>query len=91
MLQRISGHVGGAGRRAGVEEGQQRPVLSASKAPQLLGAGDFAYYTNYSVFLLHQFSRSVVSDSFQPHELQHARPPCSSPTPGTYPNPCPLS
>ena len=42
-------------------------------------------------FCLHQFSRSVVSDSFQPHELQHARPPCSSPTPGTYPNPCPLS
>ena len=52
MLQRISGHVGGAGRRAGVEEGQQRPVLSASKAPQHLSAGDFAYYTNYSVFLL---------------------------------------
>ena len=28
-----------------------------------------------------QFSRSVVSDSLQPHELQHARPPCPSPTP----------
>ena len=28
-----------------------------------------------------QFSRSVVSDSFRPHELQHARPPCPSPTP----------
>ena len=26
-----------------------------------------------------------------PHELQHARPPCPSPTPGVYPNPCPLS
>ena len=38
-----------------------------------------------------QFSRSVVSDSLQPHELQQARPPCSSPTPGVYPNPCPLS
>ena len=36
-----------------------------------------------------QFSRSVVSDSLQPHELQHARPPCPSPTPGVYPNPCP--
>ena len=29
-----------------------------------------------------QFSRSVVSDSLRPHELQHARPPCPSPTPG---------
>ena len=38
-----------------------------------------------------QFSRSVVSDSLQPHELQHSRPPCPSPTPGVYPNPCPLS
>ena len=38
-----------------------------------------------------QFSRSVVSDSLRPHELQHARPPCPSPTPGVHPNPCPLS
>ena len=29
-----------------------------------------------------RFSRSVVSDSLRPHELQHARPPCPSPTPG---------
>ena len=38
-----------------------------------------------------QFSRSVVSDSLQPHELQHARPPCPSPTTRAYPNSCPLS
>ena len=38
-----------------------------------------------------QFSHSVVSDSLQPHELQHARPPCPSPAPGVHPNPCPLS
>ena len=38
-----------------------------------------------------QFSHSVVSDSLRPHEPQHARPPCPSPTPGVYPNPCPLS
>ena len=31
-----------------------------------------------------QFSHSVVSDSSWPHELQHARPPCPSPTPGVY-------
>ena len=38
-----------------------------------------------------QFSRLVVSDSLWPHELQHTRPPCPSPTPGHYPNSCPLS
>ena len=31
-----------------------------------------------------QFSRSVVSDSLQPHESQHARPPSPSPTPGIH-------
>ena len=36
-----------------------------------------------------QFSRSVVS--LGPHEPQHTRPPCPSPTPGVYPNSCPLS
>ena len=38
-----------------------------------------------------QFSRSVVSDSLWPHELQLARPPCPSPTPGVHPNSCPSS
>ena len=38
-----------------------------------------------------QFSSSVMSDSLQHHELQHARPPCPSPTPGVHSNPCPLS
>ena len=38
-----------------------------------------------------QFSRSVLSDSLRPHEPQHARPPCPSPTPGVHPYPCPLS
>ena len=38
-----------------------------------------------------QFSCSVVSDSLWPHESQHARPPCPSPAPGVYPNPCPSS
>ena len=32
-----------------------------------------------------------MSDSLRPHELQHARPPCPSPTARVYPNPCPLS
>ena len=38
-----------------------------------------------------QFSRSVMSDSLQPHESQHTRPPCPSQTPAVYPNWCPLS
>ena len=37
-----------------------------------------------------QVSHSVVSDSLQPHEPQHTRPPSSSPTPRVYPNSCPL-
>ena len=37
------------------------------------------------------FSRSVMSDSLWTHEAQHTRPPCPSPTPGIYPNSCPLS
>ena len=39
------------------------------------------------LLLLSRFSRV----SLQPHELQHSRPPCPSPTPGVNPNPCPLS
>ena len=38
-----------------------------------------------------QFSCSVVSDSLWPHEPQHDRPPCPSPTPGVHPNQCPSS
>ena len=45
------------------------------------------FKTYYSV----QFSHSVVSDSLWSHELQHARPPCPSPTLGVYSNSSPLS
>ena len=38
-----------------------------------------------------QISRSVVSDSLQPHESQHARPPRRTPTPGVHPDSCPSS
>ena len=38
-----------------------------------------------------QFSRSVMCDSLRPHEPQHARPPCPSPTPGVHSNSCPLN
>ena len=39
-------------------------------------------------FQFSQFSCPVMSDSLRPHELQHARPPCQSPTPGVHPNSC---
>ena len=38
-----------------------------------------------------QFSHSVMSDSLRPHESQHARPPCPSPTPEVHSDSCPLS
>ena len=46
---------------------------------------------NFVNWLSVQFSRSVVSDSLPPHGLQHSRPPCPSPTPGSYSNSCPSS
>ena len=48
------------------------------------------YIENYKTLMKElssvQFSRSVVSDSLRPHESQHARPPCPSPTPGVHPD-----
>ena len=43
------------------------------------------------LFVSVQFSYLVASNSLWPHELQYARPPCSSPSPGAYSNSCPLS
>ena len=42
-------------------------------------------------FIFSQFSCSVVSYSLRPHELQHARPPCPSPTPGVHSDSSPSS
>ena len=65
------------------------PKLEVNRMPSKSGRGDVrsAHPIRQSV----QFSRSLVSDSLWPHGLQHARPPCPSPTPGVHPNPCPLS
>ena len=49
-----------------------------------------SYFSSHQ-FSSVQFSRSVVSDSLQPHELQHARPPCPSPAPGVHSNSGPSS
>ena len=48
---------------------------------------DFHFTLSGSV----QFSHSVVSNSLRPNGLQHARPPCPSPTPGVHSNSCPSS
>ena len=52
---------------------------------------DHLVYHLGSQFSSVQFSRSVVSDSSRPHESQHARPPCPSPTPGVHPDSRPSS
>ena len=49
---------------------------------------DLETISNFSVQSV-QFSLSAVSDSLRSHELQHARPPCPSPTPGVHSNSCP--
>ena len=48
-------------------------------------------YFIWSGFSSVEFSRSVVSDSLRPHELQHTRPPCPSPAPRVHSNTCPES
>ena len=56
-----------------------------------MGKVSLCFQISYSNQTSGQFSCSVVSDSLQPHEPQHGRPPCPSPTPGVHPNPHPLS
>ena len=63
--------------------------FSAGGMGSMLGGG--AKITHALQFSSVPFSRSVVSDSLQPHESQRARPPCPSPTPGVYSNSCPSS
>ena len=46
---------------------------------------------SYKLRFTVQFSHSAMFDSLPPHELQHTRPPCPSPTPRVYSNSCPLS
>ena len=55
--------------------------MSSSALASTLGLG---HWSSFCAFSSVQFSRSVVSDSLRPHESQHARPPCPSPTPGVH-------
>ena len=53
--------------------------------------GGLVFFPVFFQFSSVQFSRPVMSDSLRPHELQHARPPSPSPTPGVHSNSCPSS
>ena len=62
-------------RNAGLEEAQAGIKIAGKNINNLRYADDITSFSSV------QFSRSVVSDSLRPHESQHARPPCPSPTP----------
>ena len=64
--------------------------MYTKKNQHLLGGPSVLWGPPYSLFSV-QFSHSVVSNSLWPHELQHARPPCPSPSPGVHSNSCPSS
>ena len=73
------------------------PFSSGSSCPRnwtrgsCIAGGFFNNWATREALYSVQFSRSVMSNSFVPHEPQHARLPCLSPTPRVHPNPCPLS
>ena len=66
-------------------------VLGTSKCLTVLLLLYRIYVIINRYFITDQFSHSVLADSLRPHGLQHARPPCPSPTPGICSNPCPSS
>ena len=59
--------------------------------PELLPSGLASHINTKLWHSSVQFSRSVVSDCLRPHESQHARPPCPSPTPGVHSDASPSS
>ena len=66
----------------------QRIVLTQGSNPGLLHCRQMLYYLSHQAKVPSlssvQFSRSVLSDSLRPHELQHTSPPCPSPSPGVH-------
>ena len=66
-------------------------LISESKFPAGNLSLAFSLFLCLSLFTLSLLSHQVVSDSLRPHGLQHARLPCSSPSPMVCPSSCPLS
>ena len=60
-------------------------------AGEILTSKHLHFILQFTWNLSVQFSRSVMSNSLQPHESEHARPPCPSPTPGVHSNSRPSS
>ena len=67
------------------KEGNLTSLTSLSISLSRMGRATFTFFTFPGICTKSvQFSRSVVSDSLWPHESQHARPPCPSPSPGVH-------
>ena len=64
-------------------------IKTASLTSPAFAAGLFTTSATWAAQVSVQFSCSVVSDSLQPHGLQHTSPSCPSPTPRAYSNSCP--
>ena len=77
-------------RLSGPQSKSGRKPVSSSLTEKALNSLDSGTRTQEDTALA-QFSRSAVSDSLQPHGLQHTRFSCLSPTPRAYSNSCPLS
>ena len=71
-----------------IRNDDNKPDLRTSSYKFLWTTSKWSCYLQFNSV---QFSHSVVSHSFQPHESQHTRLPCPPPTPGVYPNSCPSS
>ena len=77
----------------------QKAIYCTFLGPQILVKTAFVKpFLSHQLELIHihytlsvQFTCPVMSNSLRPHELQHTRPPCPSPTPGVQPNSCPFS
>ena len=79
-------------RNAGLDEAQDGIKIARRSIYNLRYADDTTLMAESEKELSSvQFSRSVMSDSLRPHESQHARPPCPSPTPGVHSDSHPLS
>ena len=91
------GSIPGLGRSPGEGKGYPLQYSGLENSMDCIDHGVTESWTQLSDFHFHkpfssvQFGCSVMFDSLRPHELQHARPPCPSPTPGVHSNSCPSS
>ena len=70
---------------------EKKSLLPDPGRDAILNPTATSYHASRTTHFWVQFSRSVVSNSLRPHESQHARPPCPSPTPRIHSDSCPSS